>query len=228
MHGNHLRLYDEFVGRHEKKPNLTHPNFMNLLNVKYLLSPSPLNAPWAKQVFEAEGIYVYQNLNYLPRAFPVYSWEVEKDERKILSELRNSQFDIRHKILLSEATPDISPDTTKISFNSIVPAKVYDNKINSFKVDVEMQTDGFLFLSENYYPAWKAYVDGKETEIYRANYLFRAVYLDKGEHEVRFIFDSALYRIGKTATMLTSIVILCMFGFYMIGQALPKKERSRT
>lgn len=226
MHGNHLRIYDEFVGRHERDPNLTHPNFLNLLNVKYLLSPSRLNTPWTKQVFEAEGIYVYQNLDCLPRAFPIYSWEVEKDEAKILSHLKDSQFDVRQKIFLAQAPPNVPLDTVEIPSDRIIPAKVYDNRINNFKVDVEMQKSGFLLLSENYYPAWKAYVDGKQIKIYRANYLFRAVYLDKGEHEVRFVFDSVPYRIGKTSTLLTSVLLLVMFGFYMIGRALPKKERS--
>jgi len=211
MHGNHLRIYDEFVGRHQQNPNLTHPNFMNLLNVKFLLSPSPLNTPWTKQVFEAEGIYVYQNLNYLPRAFPVYSWEVEKDESRILSNLKKPQFDIREKIFLAEIPPKISSDTTKVSSTRIIPAKVYDYRINSFRVDVEMQQDGFLLLSENYYPAWKAYVDGKETKVYRADYLFRAVPLDKGEHEVEFIYKSTAYRIGKTSTLLTSLCLLAIF-----------------
>jgi hypothetical protein len=223
MHGNHLRLYDEFVGRHQENPNLTNPNIMNLLNVKYLLSPSPLNTPWAKQVFESEGIYVYQNLAYLPRAFPVYSWQVVKDENKILAELKNPEFDIRKKILLPETPPNVFSDTAMIPSEGVIPAKVYDNKINSFKVDVEMQQDGFLFLSENYYPAWKAYVDGKETKIYRADYLFRAVYLNKGKHEVNFVFDSGPYKVGKTFTLLTSLLLLVIFGFYSIKGYVVKK-----
>ncbi len=223
MHGNHLRLYDEFVGRHQKNPNLTHPNFVNLLNVKYLLSPSELNAPTIKKVFEAEGIHVYQNLDYLPRAFPVYSWEVEEDQSKILSELKNPQFDIGHKIFLSEAPPSVPSGTTQTTSGRIIPARVYDNKINSFKVDVEMQRDGFLFLSENYYPAWKAYMDGKESKIYKADYLFRAVYLDKGRHEVKFVFKSTPYNIAKTCTLLTLLVLLVIFGFYLIKDMYLKR-----
>jgi hypothetical protein len=223
MHGNHLRIYDEFVGRHQQNPNLTNSNFINLLNVKYLLSPSQLNTPWTKQVFESEGIYVYQNLNYLPRAFPVYSWQVEKDESKILTELKKPDFDIRQKIFLSETPPSMPSDTMNISPEHIIPAKVSDYKINSFKVDVEMQQDGFLLLSENYYPAWKAYVDGKETKIYRVDYLFRAVYLDKGKHEVKFVFDSVPYKVGKTSTLLTFSVLLVIFGFYLIKGYVSKK-----
>ena len=209
MHGNQLRIYDEFVGRHQQKPSLIYPNFINLLNIKYLLSSSPLNTPWTKQVFGAEGIYVYQNLKFLPRAFPVYSWKVEKDEYKILSELKNPEFDIGHNILLSEKVPYAEPVTTQVSSDPIVPAKVYDNRINSFKVDVEMKRDGFLLLSENYYPAWKAYVDGRPTKIYRADYLFRAIYLPQGKHNVEFVFDSLPYKIGKYSTI-SSLMFFCL------------------
>jgi hypothetical protein len=223
MHGNHLRIYDEFVGRHEKNPNLTIPNFIDLLNIKYLLSSSQLNAPWAKQVFEAEGIYVYQNLNYLPRASTFYSWEVEKDESKILSDLKDPAFNIRQKILLTETPQGIQSNIPSDQLPPLLPAKVYDNKINSFDVDVEMQRDGFLLLSENYYPAWKAYVDGNQTKIYRADYLFRAVALDKGKHQVRFVFDSRPYNIGKDCTLLTLVALLVIFIFYLIRGYMYKK-----
>ncbi|MCJ7577600.1 MAG: YfhO family protein, partial [candidate division Zixibacteria bacterium] len=150
--------------------------------------------------------------------------QVEKDEEKILSRLKDPQFDIQHKILLTEAPANITSDTTSVSSNPIIPAKVYDlQRINRFKVDVEMQQDGFLLLSENYYPAWKASVDGKETKIYRADYLFRAVYLDKGKHEVKFVFDSVPYKVGKTSTLLTFSVLLVIFGFYLIKGYVSKK-----
>ena len=137
--------------------------------------------------------------------------------------MKNLQFDIRQKMFLAEALPNIPSDSTKISSNFIIPAKVYDYKINSFEVDVEMQQDGFLFLSENYYPAWKAYVDGKETKIYRADYLFRAVYLEQGRHQVKFVFESAPYKTGKTSTLLTSLALLLIFGFYLIKGRVSKK-----
>jgi hypothetical protein len=223
MHGNQLRIYDEFVGRHQQNPNLTIPNFINLLNIKYLLSSSQLNTPWTKQVFEAEGIYVYQNLACLPRASTFYSWEVEKDESQILSDLKNQGFDIRQKILLTETPTGIQSNIPSDQSPPLLPARVYDNKINSFDVDVEMPQDGFLLLSENYYPAWKAYVDGKQTKIYRADYLFRAVPLDKGKHQLRFVFDSRPYDIGKDCTLLTLAGLLVIFIFYLIRGYVSKK-----
>jgi hypothetical protein len=228
MHGNQLRIYDEFVGRHQDKPNLTLPNFINLLNIKYILSSQPLNVPWVKQVYEAEGIYVHQNFSYLPRAFQVYSWQVEKDQNKVLETLKKTDFDVRERILLTEAPPKMPSDTTGISTESIIPAKVSDYRINRFKVEADMARDGFLFLSENYYPAWKAYVDGKESKVYRADYLFRAVYLNRGRHTVEFIYDSKTYDIAKVWTYLTFLVILVMFIFYGIKAYLAKTTISAS
>jgi hypothetical protein len=228
MHGNHLRIYDEFVGRHQQRPSLILPNFMNMLNVKYLLSSTPLDTSWAFQFSEVdriEGIYIYENLLCLPRAFPIYSWEVERDDGKILSRLKDPKFDVREKIFLMETPSNITPDTsTGVSSNPVLPARVYDNRINSFQVDVEMNKDGFLLLSENYYPAWKAYVDGEETRIYRANYLFRAVHLKKGKHEVRFVFDSFPYRVSKMITLLTSALVLVMIGIHFAKPVFSKNS----
>jgi hypothetical protein len=224
MHGNQLRIYDEFVGRHQDNPNLTYPNFIDLLNVKYLLSSQTLKTPWAQQVYEAEGIYVYQNSNYLPRGFPVYNWQVMKDQSRILDILKQPDFNPREKIFLDETPPKMPSDTLTASTEPVIPVRISDDVINRFNVEVEMKRDGFLVLSENYYPAWKAYVDGKEAKIYRADYLFRAIYLDKGKHTLRLVFDSKTYNIAKAWTGLTGVLMLVIFMFYGIRGHLSKTK----
>ena len=44
-------------------------------------------------------------------------------------------------------------------------------------------SDGFLVLSDAYYPGWRATVDGAETPVYATNYLLRGVYVPAGEHD---------------------------------------------
>ena len=67
-----------------------------------------------------------------------------------------------------------------------------------------------LFLSDNFYPGWKAEVDGEKTGILRANYTFRAVPLIGGEHTVRFYYDSDLFKLGliTSAISLGAVVLL--------------------
>ena len=74
-----------------------------------------------------------------------------------------------------------------------------------------------LFLSDNFYPGWKAKVDGVGTEILRADYTFRAVPLIPGEHEVVFYFDSDTFKIGVLISLIgimsLSLILLCLIYF---------------
>jgi uncharacterized membrane protein YfhO len=49
-----------------------------------------------------------------------------------------------------------------------------------------IQTDkaGFVVLTDAYYPNWSALVDGVDVPIYRADVMFRAVWVDAGTHQV--------------------------------------------
>jgi hypothetical protein len=232
-HGNQLKAYDEFTERkylegartnqeyQQRYAQFITGNKLDLLNTKYFLARQPFQHPKFKQVFQGDGIYVFQNLTCLPHVRIVFKYEVIKDREKILQRIKDPGFDYRNSIILEEE-PGVSLSSIDTS-TAEGKAWVEKNEINSFEVRAELSQPGFLVLSENYYPAWKAYVDGKEAKIYRVDYLFRAIYLDKGEHQVRFVFDSVPYKIGKTSTMLTFFILLGIFGFYLIKGYSSKK-----
>jgi len=62
---------------------------------------------------------------------------------------------------------------------------------------------GYWFKSEWFYPGWKAFVDGKETKIYRANYMFRAIPLPVRWQKVEFKYEPLSFRLGGLITLLT-------------------------
>ena len=71
-----------------------------------------------------------------------------------------------------------------------------------------------LFLSDTYYPEWKATVDGKQTKIYLADYAFRSVVIPAGNHEVIFEYvPNAFYKglivggVGLIALLIVSLYI---------------------
>ena len=67
-------------------------------------------------------------------------------------------------------------------------------------MNVQIKTDSpepkFLILTDNYYNGWKAKVDGKDSEILKANSTFRAVSVESGQHNVEFYYDSDIFKIG--------------------------------
>ena len=63
--------------------------------------------------------------------------------------------------------------------------------------------NSMLFLADSYYPGWRATVDGREEEIFRANSLFRAVRVPAGEHTVRFSFEPESFYLGSQISLFT-------------------------
>ena len=60
---------------------------------------------------------------------------------------------------------------------------------------------GFLVTGENYYPGWKAYVDGEETEIYKTDYLLMGVNVPSGEHTIEFRFQPRSVLVGMIGSV---------------------------
>lgn len=70
---------------------------------------------------------------------------------------------------------------------------------------------GYLFVSDQYLPGWRAWVDGREWPIDQADYCFRAVFLDQGEHHVTFSYQPFSFRLGLWAG-LVSLSLLILIG----------------
>jgi hypothetical protein len=79
---------------------------------------------------------------------------------------------------------DLSPE----GVDSNVNVKMIQYKSGEAIFDIDMPYDGFLAFSENNYPGWKAFDNGKAVEI-KAFSLIQAVKLDKGKHVLRFVYN---------------------------------------
>ena len=105
-------------------------------------------------------------------------------------------------------------------------------KLTSYAPDVltyksESPADGTVVFSEIYYPyGWKAYIDGKPADIFRANYLLRAMNIPAGNHDIRMEFRPDSVRKGNTIAV---IFILIMYATVLgvIAGALIKRYRQR-
>ena len=93
------------------------------------------------------------------------------------------------------------------------------------------QFGGAAIFSEIYYRGnedWKAYIDGKYVDHFRANYILRGLYIPAGEHEIVFKFEPDSYYTGKkvSASVSYSAILLVLIGFYMSSKNAFKKKNT--
>ncbi len=164
---------------------------LDLLNIKYYANPDYGRTSKAP---------ILINKTRLPRAKMFYSAKVFKNDSLVKEHMLNNSFDYRNTLLLAEKPKTELPQNTGYISNQTEITNYSANKI-----DIKVNTDknGLLWLSDIYYPAWKAYVDGKKTKIFSADFSFRAIEVPKGEHKVTFAYSSSKFTLGMILTLIT-------------------------
>ena len=114
--------------------------------------------------------------------------------------------DLRKEIIL-EKDPGIGKS------NDPGEAKIVSYTPNNNEIDVNAKNESLLFLASNYYPGWKASIDGKEIPVLKANYAFKAIPVEKGKYAVKLSYDPWSFRLGVYLAIiglmgLTSIILL--------------------
>ena len=205
-HGNQLKRYNEFVGADKTGRvdgrNLNSLNFLNLLDAKYLVTPNRFALPRFQLV--SDGAFkVYENLDVLPRAFCVQQYEVIRDPEKILNRIGQADFN-PGRVAILEEDPGL-PHAPQDSGRAKVSIENYAS--NEVRMLTDASGPSLLVFCENYYPSWKAYVDGQPSKLYRADYTFRAVPLPAGKHEVILRFESKQFRQGAMVSLLALLTL---------------------
>ena len=98
---------------------------------------------------------------------------------------------------------------------------------NRLSYDVTAAAKGLAVFSEIYYPAgWKAYIDGEEVPVLRADYTLRALLIDEGDHEVEFVYDPGSFTLGKNISLASSLaIILALAGCILYSFFYGHKKR---
>lgn len=205
------------------------PKALNLLGVKYVIyRVSDGRASWTFpfwnykdktfSLFFNDATYqILKNNNAFPRAFLVNKYQVESNSQKILNKMFSKSFDLRNEIIL-EKNPNF-----KFDQSSTGSAEILSYTPNKIIIKTNSNGNSFLFLSDSFYPGWEAYIDGKKTDVYRADFAFRAVYVSKGPHTIIFIYNPLSFKIGVLLAIFGIILLFSLSIFLM--QARPKLAR---
>ena len=166
-------------------------------------------------IWREDGIAVQENRRAFPRAYVVPEGiRRTRADESALARMAARPFDAGTQVILEEGPfeglPLVRPRIGQPLDPSTLPpaATVTDLSSDRIRVDTPDGPGGFLVLTDLYHRGWRARVDGRETPVYLANFLFRAVYLPPGSHTVEFVFDPLSIRVGLAASVSTLLFAL--------------------
>jgi hypothetical protein len=206
--------YENLRGLILSKPLASIQPLLDMLNVKYVLTEKPVDLEGLSLVLEGPGTSkLYENHQSLPRAFLVKQFEVLNSNQEFAKAFHELTFDLRSTVLL-EKIPTRYLELKKMpnvaNLEPAVRVVTYEN--NRIVLEVDTPDAAFLFMSEAYYPGWQAFVDGKQEEIIRANYVFRAIPLGPGSHRLEVVCEPLSFKIGLSMSLLTVFLLLLAWG----------------
>ena len=210
-------------------PKGLHSPLLDLLNVRYIITPT-VAAPDHSvlrelksahpTVYSDDRVDVLENRDALPRAWIVHSAR-QVAPKETLELLSSGAVDPGRTALLEQSPPDLDrPENPSVDRTVVMTYEA-----DRMRLKTTTGASGLLVLSEAYYPAWKAYVDGQPVPLYAADHVLRAVPVPAGEHTVELRYESWSLRVGLAISL---IAYLALTALAVAGARRRRKGRDET
>jgi hypothetical protein len=235
---NPLKVYQNYIGAGNSvmfQPSrlILNPKLIDLLNVKYLIDrPLPEDISgypervqnqikqWKnfilryKEIYRTNKYIVFKNPDQVPRIYMVHLFNIQKDYEFVLGKIGEDDFSPLDSCYLDESPSYQTDENIKHEYS----IDITSYSPNQIILQVNSNAPGIVIFSENYYPRWKARVDGRGAKVYRTNYLFRGVEIPEGNHKVEMVYDNTEEKKG---------IILSFIGYliFLSGFFFPQRER---
>jgi hypothetical protein len=199
----------------------------DFVNAKYVIGHKDVPLDWDKfvPVFDRDPqVNIYLNTQALPRALLVHQAVAVPDQESAFAQIQEPGFDPANSVVVEgeqrirgfngqggetgeqrtggfNGQGEGAGGKTQEGGSESLDITAY--RPNAIHLTAETSEEAYLVLSEVYYPGWRAYVDGRAEPVLRANYAFRAIYLQSGYHEVRLVFEPLSWKVGLGISVVT-------------------------
>lgn len=209
-HAVKLRRYQELIDRYlgaehgrlvqslgrgwvEVSAALAGSRVLNMLNTKYII--------YDKEQSPLVNGYAQGN------AWCVGAVRVAVDADEELGEL--GKIDVRTEAVLG-AQFGGAVEGLEAGLDSSGVVRLSEYRPSTLVYKSELVREQVVLFSEVYYPGWRAYIDGTEVEVLRANWILRALRVPSGSHEIRFRFEPSGYVAAAQIGSLSGLAILAL------------------
>ena len=166
------------------------------------------------QMTDSSSVDVVFNNGYAQDYFNSWNTQLEIQGQEKRTITRTIPQDAQEIVILIQGTTNFAISipsiysSTNCGFTNEGITIQNENMGDVVNCQVECEDDKVLFLSIPYSKGWKATLNQKEVEIYKANYGFMAIKLPAGRHVIELTYRNPYMNIG----MVISLFSLCVSG----------------
>lgn len=190
--GRYQELYDYHIASNNME-------VLNMLNTKYFMFTGADERLNAQQNKEANG-----------NAWFVSTIKLVDNANDEITSLKKEFFNSKTTVIINKK--QYNPTELSIPKDSTAIIKLTQYKANELQYKTSTNLPQLAVFSEMYYqPGWNAYLDGKLTDHFRANYVLRAMVIPAGNHDIVFKFEPTVIETGGTISLISFIVMILIF-----------------
>lgn len=196
--------YSAWIGLLEEVDPETKDQMLNLMGVT-VVEKIDLNEPYGVR-FDSRDAY--------PRIRWVACGLLVDNADQAIEKVTQNQVDFVNEVIIEVEDASAEPlcgehIPAEINLKTSGPSKIL--------LEVDNPNPGYLVIADVWYSGWQAIVDGELTPILHANYLFRAVAMPSGEHEVIIAYQPKWFYWGVVVSGL-GLAGLIILGASWLGK----------
>ena len=184
------------------KTRFWEPRARQLYGVNYYLARKPSQSNQVELFTAPSGIKIFRNPDARPRVWSVHKIVSVPDYGRANDLLSSPSFEMATTSFVTGEPPQLG------DCGSGDQVELLNRSWFSVAIRARMQCAGMVVLNDNWYPGWRASVDGKSVPIYSAYMTVRGVVVGAGDHVVEMRYrpralylGCVLFAIGLGATI---------------------------
>jgi len=150
--------------------------------------------------YQDDRYVVYENTTSYPRFDLYYQVREVKSDTETLRLISQKSLNFREELILNETLPFTLQEGSG-------SAKLLASTVNKQKFAIKTNKPALFYVSDTFFPGWKAKVNQKFVKIYQANYNFRAVEVPAGESVIEFFYQPSHFLFGCLISFLSLIIL---------------------
>ncbi|MCS7315115.1 MAG: hypothetical protein RMI94_04395 [Bryobacterales bacterium] len=169
----------------------------DLMGVGYAIGQQPPHPDYREVFHGAGGLKVYWNPRAMPRAWAIHELHKVENDEQAFAMLENPDFDFRRAGWMHGQPPALEacpPGGDQV--------RVVRRDTQALEIEAHMACRGMVVVSENFFPGWRAWVDGRRVPIYEVYTCLRGVVVERGHHRIRMEYRPRSVLLGAAGTLL--------------------------